>query len=185
MAKRNLFEKLGLVQAEEPQDDHITYDELMQEPIPDAATEFVDGEVEVPNKDLLGVADVYDSNNLGDTSQSIYKVAELIGTLPKEMPDKTKQDTVHSIMSAIGLDQSEVILDANNRCAILNSSYGKKNEELRGILTENNDRIANLKIEIEELQKQNSDISSAIETNERTVKDETEKISSLIKFIGG
>ena len=61
------------------------------------------------------VSDIYNQNNLSDLSKSIFKVEELVNSLPKEMPNDTKKSTVLSILTSFGLTVDEVIADGNSR----------------------------------------------------------------------
>ena len=70
------------------------------------------------------IADIYSENDLSDLSKSIFKVEELINSLPKEMPDATKKATVLSILASFGLTIDEVLADAKDRNAVIKSALG-------------------------------------------------------------
>ena len=54
------------------------------------------------------IRDIYDQNELSDQSQSIFKIEEVINTLPKEMPTGTKRNAVAGMLSVFGLSKSRM-----------------------------------------------------------------------------
>ena len=82
-----LLTKLGLVE-EVPANN---YDEAVEEYSYEEET--VEAELESVNTETL-IDDIYAQNNLADKSRSIFKVEELISSLPKEMATETKRNSV-------------------------------------------------------------------------------------------
>ena len=172
-----LFKKLGLV---EDNPDYIGYDDI-DVPVYDLD---VDANVDGVSTDNL-VADIYAANSLSDLSKSIFKVDEVINSLPKEMTTEAKKATVLNILTSFGLTVDEVVQDGYTRINFLNSA---KDE----ILTKNNSEIdasnvsiENHKKEIEQLSKYIADLQIVNKNCEDTVEQEVEKIESLVKFVGG
>lgn len=131
------------------------------------------------------IEDIYNQNKLSDVSKSIFKIEELINSLPKEMPNETKKTTVLSMLSIFGLTVDEVVGDGASRITVLDSA---KNE----IIGCNNDAIANnngvieqKKLEIQELEKDNTLREAVIKETDDKVEFEVKRISKLIDFIGG
>lgn len=180
--KKNFLEKLGLIEASENdvEDDSIPTDKDLD--IPEA---IPDVPVQVSSEDVLTVESIYSSNDVNDLSQTVYKIKEMIDTLPKEMPDKTKQTTVCSMMNVIGLDMNSIFEDAKNRIKILHSAFEEKNRNLSKDLSDNEASINTLKQEIEDRQKRSQEIENAIKANEETMNEEMKKISDITEFIGG
>lgn len=144
----------------------------------------VDANVEGVTTENL-VDDIYKANSLEDLSKSIFKVDEVINSLPKEMATETKKATVLAILTSFGLTTDEVIQDGITRIDFLKSAMNE-------ILTKNNSEIESSNISIEEHKKEIEELSKHI-TNlvvvnkncEDTVEQELSKIEELIKFVGG
>ena len=131
------------------------------------------------------VADIYNQNNLSDLSKSIFKVEELINSLPKEMPSDTKKATVLSILGSFGLTVNEVVADGISRKDMLNAALDEITTDNENVIAENNTNIEFKKQEIQKLEKDNADRESVIKNTEDKIKIETKRISDLIIFIGG
>ena len=80
--------------------------------------ENVEVELDSVNTDTL-IDDIYTQNDLYDKSQSIFKVEELINSLPKEMVTETKRASVLSILGSFGLTATEVVNDGEKRIEVL------------------------------------------------------------------
>ena len=131
------------------------------------------------------IADIYSENDLSDLSKSIFKVEELINSLPKEMPDATKKATVLSILASFGLTVDEVLADAKDRNAVIKSALGDIVNENESVIDNNNTAIEQKKLEIQDLEKDNSDRRLVIKNTEDKVEAEIKRIDGLVRFIGG
>lgn len=175
----SLLKKLGLV--EDNPDYYAEYDNLSDVSYDESD---VDANVEGVTTENL-VADIYAANSLEDLSKSIFKVDEVINSLPKEMATETKKATVLAILTSFGLTTDEVVQDGITRINFLKSAMNE-------ILTKNNSEIeaSNVSIEdykkkIEELSKYIANLTVINKNCEDTVEQEVSKIENLIKFIGG
>ena len=144
----------------------------------------VDANVEGVTTENL-VDDIYKANSLEDLSKSIFKVDEVINSLPKEMATETKKATVLAILTSFGLTTDEVVQDGITRINFLKSAMNE-------ILTKNNSEIESYNISIEEHKKEIEELSKYIanlvvvnKNCEDTVEQELSKIEELIKFVGG
>lgn len=131
------------------------------------------------------VSDIYNQNNLSDLSKSIFKVEELVNSLPKEMPSDTKKATVLSILSSFGLTVDEVASDGVSRKEMLDAALDEITTENENVIANNNMEIEHKKQEIQELEKDNANRESIIKNTEDKIEIETKRISDLIAFIGG
>ncbi len=131
------------------------------------------------------VSDIYTQNNLSDLSKSIFKVEELINSLPKEMPSDTKKATVLSILVSFGLTVDEVIADGISRKDMLNAALDEIITDNENVIAVNNTNIELKKQEIQELEKDNANRESVIKNTEDKIAIETKRISDLIAFVGG
>ena len=175
-----LFEKLHLV---EKVPEEVAYEDT------DYVLSPEDSEVEVNdleevNPDSL-IEDIYDENSLSDKSKSIFKVEELINSLPKEMVTATKKTSVLSTLGVFGLDVGTITEDGKNRLSVLEGvldQFSKKNdEEIRSM----EEKIENHKKEIAILEKQISDNKAEMEFVKTSIEKESDRIEVLKEFIEG
>lgn len=130
------------------------------------------------------VRDVYDNNELSDMSRSIFKVEELINSLPKEMPTKTKKSTVNSILNSFGLSVSEVLDDALKRTELLESAVKNVTDKYDASIAENEMLIEAKKKEIADLEKDIAEKQRFISDVRENVEVESSRIDKLATFIG-
>ena len=171
-----LLEKMGLVERidEEPV---ICDEDYMVE-------EYVDVNTENVTQNNL-IADIYNQNELSDLSKSIFKIEELINSLPKEMPNETKRTTVLSMLSIFGLTVDEVVADGEDRNTLIKAALVSITDENNDVINSNNVNIEQKKLEIQDLEKDNADRTIVIKNAENKVESEIERINGLIKFIVG
>lgn len=155
----------------------ITDEELYLEEDIDVNTESV-------SQDNL-IEDIYNQNELSNLSKSIFKIEELVNSLPKEMPNDTKKTTVLSILSSFGLTVDEVLEDGCTRETIIRSALNVITNENNDVIEDNKSTIEQKKREIQELEKDNANREIVIKNTEDKVEFELKRISDLITFIGG
>lgn len=131
------------------------------------------------------INDIYAQNDLSDVSKSIFKIEELINTLPKEMPNETKKATVLSMLPIFGLVVDDIAADGRNRISIIDFARAEIIQENNEIITNNSEMIENRKVEIQELEKDNTMREAVIKDTEDKIDDEIKRINKLIDFIGG
>lgn len=146
--------------------------------------EMVDVNTENVTQENL-IVDIYDQNGKSDTSKSIFKIEELINSLPKEMPNETKKTTVLSMLAIFGLTTDEVLCDGIERHEMIESALLGITEENKKVINSNNEMIEQKKLEIQKLEKDNADRILVIQSTENKIKAESNRIKTLIKFIGG
>ena len=146
--------------------------------------EEVDVNVENVTQENL-ISDIYNQNNLSDLSKSIFKIEELINSLPKEMPNETKKATVLSMLSIFGLTVDEVISDGNERRTVIDVALSAITTENNDVIENNNASIEQKKLEIQDLEKDNAERTLIIKDTEDKVESEIKRIEGLIKFVGG
>lgn len=168
-----------LLVEEIPEDVSVYDDELYME-----EETVVEVNTDSVSQDNL-ISDIYNQNNLSDLSKSIFKVEELVNSLPKEMPSDTKKATVLSILSSFGLTVDEVASDGVSRKEMLDAALDEITTENENVIANNNMEIEHKKQEIQELEKDNANRESIIKNTEDKIEIETKRISDLIAFIGG
>lgn len=146
--------------------------------------ENVEVELDSVNTDTL-ITDIYAQNELFDKTKSIFKVEELINSLPKEMVTETKKASVLATLGVFGLTVTDVTLDGESRIDVLSGVLTK-------ILGEGNDTVVSKETEIEEhkkeiarLEKEISDQKNEMKVSEDTINTEISRITSLVKFVEG
>lgn len=128
MAKKSLFEKLGLVEgvAASEYDMPDTTNELRV--CSGVGDHYINGDfpedepvqVEVPEGDTIDVQAVYETNGMNPADAvTVYKIKDVIDTFPSEMPTKTKRATVKNLMTTLGYDATAIISDAKQRKELL------------------------------------------------------------------
>lgn len=175
----SLLKKLGLV--EDNPDYYAEYDNLSDVSYDEYE---VDANVEGVTTENL-VADIYAANSLENLSKSIFKVDEVINSLPKEMATETKKATVLAILTSFGLTTDEVVQDGITRINFLKSAMNEILTKNNGEIEASNVSIEDYKKKIEELSKYIANLTVVNKNCEDTVEQEVSKIKNLIKFVGG
>lgn len=173
-----LFEKLGLVE-EVPTNN---YADVIEEY--GYEEEVVEAELESVNTDTL-ISDIYAQNNLADKSRSIFKVEELIASLPKEMTTETKRNSVLAILGSFNLTATDVVADGDERVKILTSIKEQVDSDSKMTVTEKEAQIEELKKSIEALTIEIANEQEKMRISNETITAEVVKIESLVKFVGG
>lgn len=143
-----------------------------------------DVELEEVNTDTL-IEDIYFQNELFDRKKSIFKVEELINSLPKEMVTETKKASVLAILSSFGLTTTDVGVDGENRVSVLSGVLSKIISDSNGEISNNETEIETHKKAIADLEKKISEKQNEMKVSETNINAEIARISELIKFIGG
>lgn len=146
--------------------------------------ENVEVELDSVNTDTL-ITDIYAQNELFDKTKSIFKVEELINSLPKEMVTETKKASVLATLGVFGLTVTDVTLDGENRIDVLSGVLTKILGEGNDTVTSKEAEIEEHKIEIARLEKEISDQKTEMKVSEDTINAEISRITSLVKFVEG
>lgn len=131
------------------------------------------------------IEDVYIQNDLFDKTKSIFKIEELINTLPKEMVTETKKISVLAALGVFGLTVTDVTFDGENRINVLSSVLSKIIEDSSKNVSEKEAEIENYKKQIAILEKEIADIKTEVSSSENIINSEITRITGLIKFIEG
>lgn len=174
LLKKLFMEEIPLEESEMLESDASTYD---------LPTEI---EVELSNVNTATlIEDIYLQNDLSDKTKSIFKVEELINSLPKEMVTETKKASVLAILGSFGLTTTDVGLDGENRIDVLSGILSKIKSDSNKEITDNEVNIEAHKKAIADLEKMISDKQNEIKLSESSINSEITRVSELIKFIGG
>lgn len=191
MAKKSLFEKLGLVEgvaaSEYDMPSVARTDYSGQVECPTIQGDWAVAEpvqAEVPEGDTIDIGAVYEANSMNPAdSVTIYKIKDVIDTFPSEMPTKTKRATVKNLMATLGYDATAIISDAEQRKELLRTVGNDKMNALFEEMKNNDRQIESMKEQIEALTNRSAEASAAIDKIISTVNGEVEMISSIEEFI--
>ncbi|WP_370755055.1 hypothetical protein [Gemmiger formicilis] len=176
----NFFEKIGLVesvptQPEEEPNLNFSFDVAPSaEPAtvsPDAAANDI-------------IPQIYAANDLTDASTSVYKVNELLATIPPETPEKTSKTIIVNLLGTLGISIQSIQDDSDRRKALLSDTFNATMQDYENkrtaLLEEIKDYEAKIQANKEAIQQlvQNGDMLST------AVQDEIAKINSTLAFIG-
>lgn len=190
MAKKSFFEKLGLVESDEPVGAPEFESELRV--CSGVGAHYINGDfpedeqvqAEVPEGDTIDIEAVYNANNMNPAdSVTVYKIKDVIDTFPSEMPTKTKRATVKNLMTTLGYDAAAIMSDAEQRKELLRAVGNDKMNALFDEMKSNDQQIESMKEQIEALTNRNVEAGAAIEKITNTVQDELKMISSIEEFI--
>lgn len=131
------------------------------------------------------IADVYAQNDLFDMSQSIFKVEELIASLPKEMATDTKRASVLAILGSFGLTATEVVDDGDKRISVLSGVKDKIDMDCKTTISNKEIEIEDLKKAIENLTVEIANEQEKMKLSDEAILAEMSKVENLIKFVGG
>lgn len=167
-------EELPTEEFENNENEYFNEDEMIRE----------DVELENVNTNTL-IDDIYSQNNLYDKSKSIFKVEELINSLPKEMVTETKRSSVLSILGNFGLTNIEVVSDGENRIEVLNGIKEKINVDYQESILEKETQIEEFKKNIADLEIEIAKEQNEMKDSNETILEESNRIKELVKFVGG
>lgn len=186
MAKKSLLEKLGLVESDEPvvpvqdqpdEEPDLNFAYLGVEPTTQDTPE-------VPEGDMFDIQAVYAANDMDPADAvTVYKIQDVLASLPAEMPSKTKKTTIKSLMTTLGYDAVAIETDASSRIELLKSAGNEKMNALFAEMKENDQKIESMKEEIEALTTRNTEAGNAIEQMATDVQNEVHKIESVLEFV--
>ena len=146
--------------------------------------DVIDVELESVDTNTL-INDIYTQNDLFDMSRSIFKVEELITSLPKEMTTSTKRASVLAILGSFNLTATEIVEDGENRLGILDRVKTKVDTDSKIALTDKEAQIEELKKNIETLAVEIINEQERMKKSDEIILSEIERINALIQFVGG
>ena len=180
MAKKTLFEKMGLVEkVSDDFDDTETY--LDEE---ETVAEEPEVNVEGVKQDNL-IADIYSANDMTNFDTSIFKAEEIKATLPATMTTEAMQATVTGILGSFKLTVDELDKDGQRRNEILQAARNKTVEENTNEIDDLKNKIEDAKHLIENCEKEIADHEKVISSSTETINAEIMRIDNLRTFLGG
>lgn len=177
MAKKSIFQKMGLVQSNEeeyvPLDtsylDHVDTEELP--------------EVDLGDADFLTIDSVYEQSGLQDFEQSIFKADEFGKVLPNSLATEVRRQSVIGILSASNLSVDTLVEDADKRVLSLKSVQQLTTKNTTDFIVTNEERIAELLLEVDSLKQLNNDRRASQEKQDIILNEEIVRVNEIKKFI--
>ena len=180
MAKKTLFEKMGLVEkVSDDFDDTETY--LDEE---ETVAEEPEVNVEGVKQDNL-IADIYAANDLTDMDKSIFKAEEIKATLPATMTTEAMKATVIGILGSFKLTVEGLVQDAVERTDILQAACAQITKDNTDVINERKTQIEDAKKLIESWEQDIASHEKTISTSVETINAEIKRIANLNTFLGG
>lgn len=193
-----LLEKLGLVEEQkEPQESsqivntsykesnelYNSFDIELNDRDFETETDANSYTVNTGNTDSDCIKEIYSASGKSDLSRSIFKVGELMDSLPNTLPTAVKKESVLSIIKSFNLSVDALTSDADSRVAMLSSGLQDIDEQLTSKIKGSEAEIENLKIKIAELEAQVKVDSDKLSDNTIEIQSEIKKIKDLVTFI--
>lgn len=176
----NFFKNIGKAFIEEVPSDNY------EAPINVESVEEEAMEVELEGVDVNTlIDDIYTQNDLFDKTRSIFKVEELITSLPKEMATNTKRASVLAILSSFNLTATEIVEDGENRLDVLDGVKAKVDTDSKIAIADKEAQIEELKKNIETLTVEIANEQEKMKKSDEIISSEIEKVKALIQFVGG
>ena len=174
------MDRLGkaLVEKVPEEKTQIVGEEVMYEDEP-----AVDASLDAVRVDTL-ISDIYAQNDLTNEN-GIFKVEEVMKSLPKEMVTDVKRSVVQSILSSFGVTVSDVVSDGENRVEVLGSVLREITNDSTSSVSKMEEDIEKLKHDISELETRIADEKEKLRCSTDLITGESSRVQGLIKFIGG
>lgn len=193
--KRNIFEKLGLVEPVEEEnvdfselDNFVPTDETSdEEEQAQKIEEKLDVLIESYERDkLMTVEDVYRKANLNkNIKETVFMVDVLMKALPENLPSDIKRESVANIMKASEMKIEDLLNDAYQRIDALNNVLEQTVQVTEQVNAKNEGTIRELEKRIDELRR---DIQSRLkfqESQNSALEYEIQKVINIVEFIKG
>lgn len=183
MAKGNGFSKFtGLFVSKE--DDNTSLEELLNQSTLELGSVTPTAEDVVTDvENLMTAESIYKENGLEDEIKSIFKVEEIKGVLPANLPTEAKKASVVGMMGVSELTVETVLEDAQKRILVLEGALQNFTSETIRVVEESEEQILELEEKINSLRGTITSRKKSQEDQATIINKETEKIKSIVDFI--
>lgn len=184
--KVSVLEKMGLVKSiEMPQEEVVTSEENI---LFEAEDQFVqidkENMCEVDLSQLLQIETIYEKTGLSGKEASIFKVAEIVESLPEELSTRQKRAVALKLLGTMHLCLEEILIDGQQRLTALMDAESKFNEETQMNITNFKEEIKRLESHIDELKEKVIFSQKQNEAETVLLEEEIDKVNHLLVFIG-
>ncbi len=193
-AKKNIFEKLGLVEPVEEEavdfselDDFTPATEEQMAEETQNIEEKLDVLIESYERDkLMTVEDVYRKASLNKhVRDTVFMVDVLMKALPENLPSDIKRESVANIMKASELKVEDLLNDAYQRIDALNSVLEQTVQVTEQVNAKNEGTIRELEKRIDDLRKDIQNRLKFQENQNSALEYEIQKVINIVEFIKG
>lgn len=139
--------------------------------------------IEINNKNVASIEEIYAATKLDDLSRSIYKIQEIQSVLPNTLPVATKKESVLGMMKVSNITLENVLDDANFRKEVLSQILKETSEDHLSFTEECNEEIRQLEARINELKENMISKNLEQEQQEKIINNELNTIESIVSFI--
>lgn len=174
----NLLEKLKLV---EPinNNEEVLVEHEEQSPV--VTAEF-SANAGTSSADIIDA--IYNATDMADKSNSIYRVKDLMNTIPAETPEKTSKVIVLNLLDTLDLSVDGVKADSEARLNALNGAMNATLEDNKAKQNELVAHIESLRVQIETDKQNIQELVRDADSLTRAVELEKEEIMAVLNFIG-
>lgn len=192
--KKNIFEKLGLVEPVEEEvvdfselDDFVPAPVELEEEQVQKIEEKLDVLIESYERDkLMTVEDVYRKANLNrDIKETVFMVDVLMKALPENLPSDIKRESVSNIMKAAEMKVEDLLNDAYQRIDALNNVLEQTVQVTEQVNAKNEGTIRELEKRIDELRRDIQGRLKFQESQNSALEYEIQKVINIVEFIKG
>ena len=202
MAKKNIFEKLGLIEAVEEEGTDLDESSVSSEK-EDFLENFSDEDRENSSKNpkeiedklevligayeknkLLTVEEIYRNSRLEtDTKKTIFMADVFLKALPENLPVDVKKESLLNIMKVSNILPDTLLTDASQRIDSLNTVLENTVQSTQTIVQGNQASIKELEKRISELNKIIEERRKFEEDQNTLIEYEIQKIISIVDYI--
>ena len=186
MAKKNLFERMGLIQSEEKEDVTLLPADML---MPEADLMAERGLAPQIDTEAISYGDDFIKSIYAEGSvtedNSIFKIKAFMDVLPAEMTTLKKQTSIAGILQVNGIDVDELILDGQVRQKVLDATRVAITDESLAVINEAESDIENLKGLIEKAEATIANAKKRIDDSTTAIKNEIAAIDELLEFADG
>lgn len=208
MAKKNIFEKLGLVEAEYaeegmekevvaepveavvPMEDPVIHNLAKDaEDLNDEEVKEIEGKLDVligayeKNK-LLTIEDIYRNARVeSDVKKSIFMADVFLKALPENLPLDVKKESLLNIMNVSNIPVDSLLSDAYQRIDALNTVLENTVQTTQSVIESNESSIRELERRIQELRNVNDERRKFEEDQNTLIEYEVQKIIGIVDYI--
>lgn len=190
--KKNIFEKLGLVeQVEEESVDFSELDNFVLAPVEEEQVQKIEEKLDVliesyERDKLMTVEDVYRKANLNkNMKETVFMVDVLMKALPENLPSDIKRESVTNIMTASEMKIEDLLNDAYQRIDALNNVLEQTVQVTEQVNAKNEGTIRELEKRIDELRKDIQNRLKFQENQNSALEYEIQKVINIVEFIKG
>lgn len=204
VAKKNIFEKLGLVEAEYVEEGDVkkTDEETLviedpvmvnlakdAEDLNDDEVKEIEGKLDVligayeKNK-LLSIEDIYRNARVeSDVKKSIFMADVFLKALPENLPVDVKKESLLNIMNVSSIPVDSLLSDAYQRIDALNTVLENTVQTTQSVIENNETSIKELERRIKELKHVIDERRKFEEDQNTLIEYEVQKIIGIVDYI--